>query len=175
MPTGLIYNPGAVDGLNAYAGNLTIMAINGDTVALPIGTLVEIATPFTGPTSPPYSGTPAPVNVIRSSTTPDFMLIGVITGTVPTTGPATQTATAQNSVPIGGVCEVTVDGICQIIMDDTGGGVTAKDNIAQSTITAGQGATSTSTATAGKTIGQVLQTVTIASGNALVWAWIHKT
>jgi hypothetical protein len=175
MPTGLIYNPGAVDGLNAYAGNVTIMAINGDTVALPMGTLVEVVTPFAGPSSPPYSGTPAPFLVKRSATTADFMLLGVVTGVVPTTGPATQTAASSNSVPVGGVAEITIDGLCQIIMDDTGGGVTVKDNIAQSTITAGEGATSTSTATAGKTIGQVLQTVTIASGNALVWAYIHKT
>jgi len=94
---------------------------------------------------------------------------------VPTTGPATQTATAQNSVPVGGIAEILVKGVCQIIMDDTGGGVTLGDNIAQSTITAGQGATSTSTATAGKTIGQCLQTVTIASGSAQVWALIGKT
>ena len=176
MPAQLIPDPAGVNGLQPSAVGTTIEAVNGDSVALPIGTLVEIIVPFNPPTSPPYSGAPAatPFQVKRSATTADFYLLGVVSGIVPTTGPATQTSTAQNSVPVGGIAEITVEGPAQILCDDTGGATTEGDPLIQSSTTDGHAKTNTTTAVLGKTIGTALQTVTIGSGSALVWAYIHK-
>ena len=155
MPVGQITNPLAEEGENASNGSLEETYVNGDSVALAVGQLVEFIVPFTG------AGTT--LQVKRSSTTPDFLLAGVVTGGSAPGQPAA----------VGGPVTVLVKGKAQIICDDTGGGVTAGDNLQQSTTTAGQAKTTTTTATVGKTIGVALQTVTIASGSALVYAAIH--
>ncbi len=159
MPTGLIYNPAAVDGLNATVGNLTIEAVNGDTVGLSLGQLVEVVTPFTGPSSPPYTGASSPFQVKRSATAVDFLLLGVVSGPL---------SAGQTSFAVGSVVEVTVSGLAQVLMD---GATTAGQVVIQSTTTAGEGH-SDATAVTGQTIGAVLQSIAAAG---LAWALVGKS
>lgn len=166
MGTALISNPAGSDGLEASVGSLTIQAINGDTVALSVGMIVEAITPFAGG-GPSYSTNGPPFTVKRASTSADFLLVGVVSSVGLSAG--------QTTFAVGAVLTIVVVGIASILMDDTGGGTTAGDVVVQSTITAGNGKDNGTTQVAGKTIGTVLQTVTIASGNALVQCLVRLT
>lgn len=153
MPVNQIVNPTAEEGENASYGNHSIMveydsAQSGNLVN---GTLVAIE----GVTSPPTG----PFLIKKTTTTPDFLMLGVVVN-APTGG-----------VAPGGVAEVLTEGICQALFDannTTQGGLGL-----QSSTTAGS-LTYSATATLGKTMCTILQTLTISSGTALVWVYVHK-
>jgi hypothetical protein len=151
MPSKAITNPQDAESAGGGSGEETRLVTNGDSVVLPVGTLVEIVIPFTGQSE--FTG----IQVKRSATTADNLLLGVVTG-----GPS-----PGASIAVGGIGMVTVDGFTQVLMD---GATTAGHFIKQSTATAGDG-TDSSTATLGQTIGEVLQTIASAG---LAWAHIHK-
>ena len=137
-----------------------LSTVSGST---PIGTLMEIVQPYTGPGT---GASPTLATVQPSSTTADFLLMGVLAG-----GSTNLSANASTSVPAGKVCNVLRAGVTQILMDATS---TAGNPIIQSAATAGAAKTNAS-AVASKTIGTALQAVTISSGTALVWASIWLT
>ena len=168
MPNAQLVNPAGVDGLNASVGGITIAAVNGDSVALVAGELVEIVTPYAGATSPGYTTNRPPFQVKRTLASSQLagLILGVVAGVYPNAG---------SNYPVGAVLEVVVEGPTLITIDDNGGGTTIGDAIIPSVITAGQGSDSGSaTPTLGKTIATALQTVTIASGSASVWCYVHR-
>lgn len=113
------------------------------------GTVVAIEVSDTGP----------PFLVKKVTTTPDFLMLGVVVG-APTLG-----------VVPGGPVQVLVEGVTQVLFDANN---TTHGHLAlQSSTTAGT-ATDSATATLGKTLGVILQTLTISSGTALVWVYVHK-
>ena len=127
--------------------------VSGNT---PLGTLVEVLTPYTGP------GTAAkatPVTVQPSSTTADNLLLGVVVG-----GGNQDSATA--GVAPGQPAIVKAIGLAQVLMDATS---VAGQAVIQSAATAGAAKCDSSAPTNGQGIGTALQAVTISSGTALVW------
>ena len=135
MPEQQITNPGAEESESPSVGVRHEVDINGDTVALTVGTVVEVITPVAGVNA---------IKVKRSSTTPDFLLAGVVIGG---TGPGI-------SAVVGGPVMVATEGIVPVNFDTTA--PTAGHLALQSTITAGLAGDS-ATATLGETIGTVLQ------------------
>ena len=156
-------NPEA--GQNQYAQNdlfsINIMCAPATTAGLPVGTLVELETyvaAITGDGS--YTGTSIPV-VQPSATTADFLLLGVVLGG----------STKGVAAIAGGITQVCVDGICQVLVDNT---TVVGDVLVQSTSVAGEAHDNGTTAVAGKTIGVALQAQTFVAAPTLVWAYIHK-
>ena len=148
-PAKTLTNPLAEEGESASYNGL-VMEIQYDSAAtgnLVSGTLVAIET---------GSG---PFVVKKATTTPDFLMLGVVVD-APT-----------NGVAPGGVATVLVEGITQALFDANN--TTAGHLALESSTTAGT-LTDSATATLGKTMGTILQTVTIASGTALVWIYLHK-
>ena len=145
MGTQLIGNPGGDNSESpGDIGQTYVQVINGDTVTLTSGTLVEAITPFTSSSTT--------FTVKRSATSVDNMLIGVVAGA---------------SIPVGGAGRVTTEGIVSATFD---GATTAGHVAIQSTSTAGD-CHDTASVVAGQTIGMVLQTIGSA-GAAFVY--VHK-
>lgn len=144
-----------------YRQSLPILStVSGPT---PLGTLMEIVTPYTGPGTGALATMPT---VQPSSTTADFLLLGPVDG-----GSTNLVANAATSVVSGTVCTILRMGVGQILCDAT---TTAGLPLIQSAATAGAAKTN-ATPVASKTIGTALQAVTISSGTALVWASIALT
>lgn len=144
-----------------YHQTLPILStVSGST---PLGTLMEIVQPYTGPGT---GGSATMPTVQPSSTTADFLLLGPLAG-----GSTNLSANASTSVPAGKLCSILRLGVGQILCDAT---TTAGNPLIQSAATAGAAKTNAS-AVASKTIGTALQAVTISSGTALVWASIALT
>ena len=134
----------------AYPGQVIMEFVNGTSAALTVGTLVQSVT---------FTATPASWKVIKSTTAADFKLVGIVVG-----GKA-----PGLTVPIGTVAQVCVEGICQANFKVS----TVKGTVViQSTATAGI-SKSANAVVAGKTIGWVLQTVTIATPFPVTKAWIY--
>ncbi len=114
------------------------------------GTVVSIEVSDTGP---PF--------VIKASvhTTVDFLMWGVIVG-APTGG-----------YTPGSACLVLVRGIVQVLFDANN---TTHGHLAVQSATTDGTATDSATATLAKTLGTILQSVTISSGTALVWVAVGK-
>lgn len=165
MTIGVLPNPtgaGFYDGAPSVGNQHVSIEVVTGSAALPKGTLVEIE-PYAGP----GTGNPPTVPTVQaSSTTPDALTIGVITGG--------QTSGLTTSIAAGSIAVVTVEGICQVLCDANN--TTAGYPLIPSTTTAGSAKCTSAGAapTAGLGIGVCLQTVTISSGTALVWAYIHK-
>lgn len=156
-------NPEA--GQNEYAQNdKFVINIEVDptlTANLPMGTLVELESYTASITGDGVYVPPAVPVVQPSATTADFLLLGVVLG-----------GSSRGSAAIpGGIAQVCVDGICQVLCDNT---TTVGHPLVQSTSIAGAAHDNSTTAVLGKTIGTALQAVTISSGTALVWSYIHK-
>lgn len=145
MGSQTIVNPSAEESENAEIGITFVNVVNGDTVALPIGTVVQVVTG--------YAGT-GPFTVVRMATTVTFFLVGVVSG---------------QAIPVGGSGRITVEGVAAVIMD---GNTTAGHLCICSATTAGQGLDS-ATATLGKTVGTILNTETGGAG-ALAQVYVHK-
>lgn len=168
MGTALIANPAGSSGLQASIGSLTVAAINGGSGVILPGAIVEIVTPFAGSSSPPYSsnGPPFQVKTAPTSGVIDGLVVGVAAGPI---------KAGQTSFAIGDALEVIVEGLALITCDDNGGGTTIGDAITWSTTTAGQGKdTGSATPVVGTALATALQTVTIASGSAPVWCYVHR-
>jgi hypothetical protein len=146
MGSQLIGDPGAQESEAAEIGMSYIQVVNGDTVSLPIGTLVEIITPF-DPTSQSFQ-------VKRSATTADFLLLGIVSG---------------QAIAVGGSGRVTVEGVASALFDAA---TTAGDVVTQSTGTAGECKDNGSTVVAGKTIGVVLKSNAVSPYTSYIY--IHK-
>lgn len=146
MGSQLIGDPGAQESESAEIGLSYIQVVNGDTVSLPIGTLVEIIIPF-DPTSTAFE-------VKRSATTADFLLLGVVSG---------------QAIAVGGSGRVTVEGIVLALFDAA---TTQGDVVTQSTGTAGLCKDNGSTVVAGKTIGTVLKSNAVTPYSSYIY--IHK-
>ena len=164
MTIGVLPNPtgaGFYDG-GPSVGNQHVSIEVDVATSLPLGTLVEIEA-YAGPGT---GNPPTLPKVQASSLTPDALLVGVITG-----GKSVGLTTA---IGPGAIAVVAVEGICQVLCDANN--TTAGYPLIQSTTTAGTAKCTSAGAapTAGLGIGVCLQTVTISSGTALVWAYIHK-
>jgi len=165
MVLGVLDNPTGAGYFNVpsygnYHQQFTILStVSGNS---PLGTLMEIVTPYTGPGTSAIS---VNVNVQPSSTTADYKLVGPLVGQ--NTG---RVANAATSVAPGALATVLRSGQSQILCDAT---TTAGSPLIQSAATAGAAKTN-ATPVAGQTIGIALQAVTISSGTALVWADIWK-
>jgi hypothetical protein len=154
MPVDQITNPTAEEG-EAYLGGGQVVEmyqydpaasgnlLNGMTVALE-----ALTSPSVGP-----------VLIKKATTTPDFLMLGIVTG-APTGG-----------YTPGQVVEVVVDGYALALFDANN--TTAGHLGLQSSTTAGD-LTDSATATLGKTMCTILSSVTIASGSALVPVYVHK-
>jgi len=114
------------------------------------GTLVAIES---------LSSSTSPILIKKATTSPDFYMLGVVVN-APTGG-----------VAPGGAVEVLTHGVVQCLFDANN--TTAGHLALQSSTTAGC-LTDSSTATLGKTMGTILQSVTISSGTALVWVLVGK-
>lgn len=146
MGSQLIGDPGAQESENAEIGETYIQVVNGDTVALPMGTLVEIVTPY---------ALGSAFTVKRSATTADFLLLGIVTGA---------------TIAIGGSGRVTTEGVANALFDAA---TTAGDVVTQSTGTAGLCKDNSTTAVASKTIGVVLKSNAVSPYTSLIY--VHKT
>lgn len=145
MGTQTIGDPGGVSSESAAEiGQTYVQVVNGDTVALSIGQIVEIVTPFTSSSTA--------FTVKRSATSVDNLLLGVVAGA---------------PIAVGASGRVTVEGPALVTMD---GATTLGHVCIQSTSTAGDGH-DTASAVAGQTIGVILQTIGTA-GSAMVY--VHK-
>lgn len=100
-----------------------------------------------------------PFVIKKNTTTADFLLVGVVVN-APTGG-----------YTPGSLVQVCVHGLAQVLMDANN--TTAGHLAIQSATTAGTG-TDSATATLAKTIGTLLETVTISTGTALVWCLVGK-
>ena len=164
MPTATATNPTGAGYFNEVVNGGLIMDVEiasnvmGNT---PIGTLVELAA-YTGPGTNPRS---VPPTVIPSSTTSDKLVLGVVVG-----GEGIHDGNGT-SIPPGGVAQVMVTGICQVLCDAT---TVEGTSLIQSAATAGCAKDGSGTLVVGTVIGTALQAVTISSGTALVWALIAK-
>lgn len=153
MPNNELVNPLAEESESADYGHYSIMvqydsAQSGNLVN---GTVVAVE----GVTSPPTG----PFLIKKATTTPDFLMLGVVVN-APTGG-----------YTPGSAVEVLTEGFTQVLFDannTTQGGLGL-----QSSTTAGS-LTYSATATLGKTMCTILQTLTISSGTALVWCYVHK-
>jgi hypothetical protein len=164
MPNAQLTNPAGAGYFDAVTeGGLSLdfqidSAVSG---ASPIGTVVELEN-YAGPGT---SNPPTVPLVKPSSTTADSRVLGVITGG------QSPNSNSGGSVPAGKVANVRVLGLAQVLCDAT---TTAGQPLIQSAATAGCAKTTGSAVTAGQGIGICLQSVTISSGTALVWALIQK-
>ena len=164
MPNAQLTNPAGAGYYDAVVdGGLTLDFEIDSTVSgsSPIGTVVELENYAGAGTSNP----PTVPLVKPSSTTADSRTLGVIVGG------QSPNSNSGGSVPPGKVCSVKVLGLAQVLCDAT---TTAGQPLIQPAATAGCAKTSGSAVTAGQGIGICLQTVTISSGTALVWALIQK-
>jgi hypothetical protein len=159
-PTGAGYfNLPSIGGLE-----LEVQVDSSQATALPLGSLVEIVN-YTGPGTGARS---TPPTIKASSTTADFKLLGIVTA-----GGNSEDANGVVSVAAGQVAKVAVIGsVVQALFDANN--TTAGHLAVQSTTTAGT-CTDSATATAGKTVGVILQAVTIATGTALVWILVRPS
>jgi hypothetical protein len=152
-PAKQITNPLAEEGETADNGNL-VLVIEYDSAGsgnLVNGTVVAIETVA--------SATGVTKLIKKVTTTPDFLMLGVIVD-APTGG-----------VAPGQAAHVLVEGIAPVLFDANN--TTAGHLALQSSTTAGS-ATDSATATLGKTLGTILASVTISSGTALVDTYVHK-
>ena len=166
MTIGLITNPAGAGYFdttpygNYHSQYVILSTVSGSS---PVGTLMEIVTPYTGPGT---SNPPTVINVQPSSTSADYKLAGVLVG-----GGTQRAANGSSSVPAGQIATILRMGVAQILCDAT---TTAGNPLIQSAATAGAAKTASTIATPGQCIGIALQAVTISSGTALVWALIDK-
>ena len=164
MPNAELTNPKGAGYFNAaIEGGYTLdfeidSAVSGNS---PVGTLVEIES-YAGPGT---SNPPTVPLVKPSSTTADSLCVGVITGG------QSPNSNSGGSIPPGKIANVKVVGVAQVLCDAT---TTAGQPLIQSAATAGCAKTTGSAVTNGQGIGICLQSVTISSGTALVWAYICK-
>lgn len=124
-----------------------------------VGQVMHFLTTTQG-TTPTGDGAYTPIYVDVASTTPDFLTAGVCIG-----------GSSLGSTPVvGGLVMVATEGVVQVLMDANN---TTVAHLAITGSTTAGAATDSATATLGKTIGTILQTVTIASGTKLVWVHVH--
>ena len=154
MPVDLIGNYNTQEGETYIGGGVVVEQYQYDPAQagnLVNGNLVvfeDLTTPSIGP-----------VLIKKSTTTADFRMVGIVIN-APTGG----------YVP-GSIVQVVVKGWCLALFDANN---TVVNNLAlQSTTTAGT-LTNNAAATLGKTMGVVMEAVTIASGTALVPCYIGK-
>lgn len=152
MPNTTLINPGAVATLTALSGQTIEGYVNGDSVALKVGSLVAITTQFTG------SGA---IKVKRAPAAGTFALVGIV---LPGKGPT-------GTTPKGTICTVCVQGVCQARFKHAT--LTFKHSVIVSTATAGICKTA-ATPVLGKTVGVVLQTVTAATPTGLAWIRVQR-
>jgi hypothetical protein len=145
MGTQIIGNPSAEESESAEPGNTYLQVVNGDTVSLPIGTVVSIVSGYAG------SGS---FTVKRTPTTADFLILGVVSGA---------------AIPVGGAGRVTTEGLAIVTFD---GNTTAGHLCLSSATTAGEGLDS-ATATLGKTVGTILNTQSGGAGSS-AYVHVHK-
>lgn len=100
-----------------------------------------------------------PVLIKKATTTPDFRMLGVVVD-APTGGYAPGSSVA-----------VAIDGIVLALFDANN---TVVNHLAICSSTTAGTLTDSSTATVGKTMGSILEAVTIGSGTALVPIYLHK-
>ena len=138
----------------------TYLWLASNTTATPaLGQIVKFGTTSQGGTIT-GDGAYTPIQVILTTTSVDFTHCGVVVG-----------GTSWGSIPVvGGLVMVATEGVVQALFDANN---TTAGHLANfSTTTAGT-CTDSATATLGKTMGVILQTVTISSGTALVWIHAH--
>lgn len=152
-PVNQLTNPTAEENEGASYGHLEIECVydSAQSGNLTNGMVVAIETVTAPPTGP--------LLIKKATTTPDFLMLGVVIS-APTGG-----------YTPGSVVQVLIDGICQVLFDANS--TTAGHAGIQSSTTAGD-LTDNATYTVGKTLATVLQTLTISSGSALVWCYVHK-
>lgn len=153
MPVNQIVDPLAEEGENADYGSVHIYCEYDSSQSgnLTNGMVVAIETVTAPPTTP--------FLIKKATTTPDFLMLGVVVN-APTGG-----------YTPGSAVDVLIEGIAQVLFDANS--TTAGHAGIQSSTTAGD-LTDNATYTVGKTLATVLQTLTISSGSALVWCYVHK-
>lgn len=150
-PVNQLTNPLAEESESASNGGVVIVVEYDSSQSgnLINGTLVAIETEASDTT----------ILIKKATTTPDFLMLGVIID-APTGGYAP-----------GAACHVLVEGRVDALFDANN--TTAGHLAIQSSTTAGD-LTDSATATVGKTMGTILESVTISSGSALVPIYLHK-
>ena len=131
-----------------------------------VGACVELQT-WNGATSG-ATGSPTFPTVALSSTTADFLLLGIITGWQ--IADAGVTINTTKTVPT--VVQVATAGDVVAVLTDHASNITAGHVLTQSAATAGLLTDGGTTWVAGKTVGVALTSLTISSGIGLVFAKI---
>ena len=149
MPVNQLTNPLAEEGESASYGHHEIEIVYDSAAS---GNLLNGNVVVIEPTNIPFV-------IKKNTTTPDGFLLGVVVG-APTGG-----------YTPGSVVQVLTYGIMQVLFDANN--TTAGHFAIQSSTTAGT-ATDSATATVARTLGVILQTVTISSGTALVWVLVKE-
>ena len=152
-PAKELVNPLAEEGEDASYGGVVQYfqydpAASGNLVNGNLVVLEDLTAPSTGP-----------VLIKKATTTPDFRMLGVV-ASAPTGG-----YTPGSSV------EVVTEGVCLALFDANN---TVVNHLAICSSTTAGTLTDSSTATVGKTMGTILEAVTISSGTALVPIYLHK-
>jgi hypothetical protein len=155
MPTAQLTNIAGADGEGFSSGPLIQDVLNGDTIALPVGTLVALSTPITGTTTTQFKVATA---TTVAGTAP--LNIGVVVGT---------------AIGVGATGQVCVHGHCRALVDSTVSPTVAGHRLVLGGTAGSLSDSGATTATAGINYGAVLEPVTIASGTALVNIYFQKT
>lgn len=160
MPTAQLTNVNGADGEGFSTGPQIQDVVNGDTIALVVGTLVALVTPITGTTTTTFAVKTA---TTVAGTAP--LNIGVVVG-----GQAPAT-----SIPVGGTGQVVIQGHCRALVDSTVSPTVAGHRLVIGATAGSLSDSGATTAAAGLNYGAVLEPVTIASGTSLVNIWLEKT
>lgn len=152
-PSKELVNPLAEEGEDAsYSGVVEYFqydpAQSGNLVNGNLVVFEDLTAPSTGP-----------VLIKKATTTPDFRMLGIVVD-APTGG-----YTPGSSVA------VITEGIVLALFDANN---TVVNNLAICSSTTAGTLTNSATATVGKTMGTIIEAVTIASGTALVPIYLHK-
>lgn len=159
MPETFSANVGAENNQQPeYNVRFETYVLNPSSTATPaLGQVCHFLTTTQG-TTPTGDGAYTPIYVDVTTTTADFLTAGIIIG-----------GSSLGSIPVvGGLVMLAVEGCCQALFAAT----TTVGHLGIISTTAGN-LTDSATATLGKTMGTILQSVTISSGTALVWIHAH--
>ena len=160
MPQAQLTNVAGADGEGFSSGPQIQDVVNGDTVAIPFGTLVQLVTPITGSTTTVFDVKNAPTTAAQAPLNIGIAITGGVGG----------------SMAAGATGQVVIHGHTRALFDATVSPTVAGHRAVIGGTTAGALADAgTTNAAAGLDYGVVLEAVTIASGTALVNMWFEKT
>jgi hypothetical protein len=161
MPVGQLNNVSGAGGETLSSGPQIQDVVNTSATAIPVGTLVAVATPIVGPT-------PSVFGVAASSTvaTTAPLDIGIAIG-----GAGQGSSIAANN----GAGQVVIQGFVRALVDSSVSPTVVGHRLIRSATVAGAMADAgVTTGAAGLNYGVILEAVTISSGTQMVNVWFQR-